>query len=580
MTFSQTPNMHTNKNKKKTSHFNVFLKLLFLFQQQSNDANLLNELENKDLGTVSDKELEDLIAQQDIGSFAESLLKQIQSDSGEAFDMVDMKPEGAGETPPHSSDEQRGPKVSTMDIPTKLESVKSNIPVKLSVNINMKGPEIVDACSKFAQKDITISKVLDSAAHTLPNVPERPIAKLKKEQLLPPTPSVLLDNKKDAFSPQLQDFCLQQPITVVRGIAAALKMDCGLFSTKALLETNPSQTIELKNQIRPDSAAGVNEANKSGWKCVTTSAYSTLGKFARYQMSQFQENLKEEQDKTTNSGAAAAAFRHEARRKACPMLKFTEDVDLSDSRRWRMQLSELTKLPSWARVVSAGNMMSHLGYPIQGMNTVKLSMKVPNARSQALQDSFCVININIGPGDCEWFGVGFEYWGALKASCDKNGVNYLHSQWWPNMQDLMDEEIPVYRFLQHPGDLVCVNSGSVHWTQAQGWCNNITWNVAPLTHKQYSLALERYEWNKLQNYKSVVGMTHLTWNLARNVRVSDPKLFEAIKKALLQSLKQVILTQEYVKILGLELRYHGHQRTDPANFCGHCDKEVFGVFFL
>ena len=91
------------------------------------------------------------------------------------------------------------------------------------------------------------------------------------------------------------------------------------------------------------------------------------------------------------------------------MLKFTEDVDLSDSRRWRMQLSELTKLPSWARVVSAGNMMSHLGYPIQGMNTVKLSMKVPNARSQALQDSFCVININIGPGDCEWFGVGFEY---------------------------------------------------------------------------------------------------------------------------------------------------------------------------
>ena len=57
-------------------------------------------------------------------------------------------------------------------------------------------------------------------------------------------------------------------------------------------------------------------------------------------------------------------------------------------------------------------------------------------------------------------------------------------------------------------------------------------------------------------------------------------MYETIKKALLQSLKQVILTQEYVKLQGLELRYHGHQRTDPANFCGHCDKEVFGVFFL
>ena len=88
-----------------------------------------------------------------------------------------------------------------------------------------------------------------------------------------------------------------------------------------------------------------------------------------------------------------------------------------------------------------------------------------------------------------------------------------------------------------------MNSGCVHWTQAQGWCNSITWKVAPLTHKQYSLALERYEWDKLQNYKSVVGMTHLSWNLARNVRVSDQKLFETLKKTLLQSLKQVILTQ-------------------------------------
>ena len=47
-------------------------------------------------------------------------------------------------------------------------------------------------------------------------------------------------------------------------------------------------------------------------------------------------------------------------------LKFTDNVDLSDSRKWKGQMSELTKLPSWARVVSAGNMLSHLGYPIQG----------------------------------------------------------------------------------------------------------------------------------------------------------------------------------------------------------------------
>ena len=107
-------------------------------QQQQNEpepstSGLLNELANKDIGSVSDKELEDLISQQDIGSFAESLLKQIQADGG---DSLDIPAEGAGETPPHSSeDDVNTLKVSTLDIPTKLETVKSNVPVKLSVNI-------------------------------------------------------------------------------------------------------------------------------------------------------------------------------------------------------------------------------------------------------------------------------------------------------------------------------------------------------------------------------------------------------------------------------------------------------------
>ena len=56
--------------------------------------------------------------------------------------------------------------------------------------------------------------------YSLPHVPERPKDKLSKEQLLPPTPSVYLDNKKDAFSPQLQEFCQEHPITVVRGMCS------------------------------------------------------------------------------------------------------------------------------------------------------------------------------------------------------------------------------------------------------------------------------------------------------------------------------------------------------------------------
>lgn len=69
----------------------------------------------------------------------------------------------------------------------------------------------------------------------------------------------------------------------------------------------------------------------------------------------------------------------------------------------------------------------------------------------------------------------------------------------------------------------------VHWVQAIGWCNNIAWNVGPLTARQYELAVTRYEWNKLESFKSIVPMVHLSWNLARNMKVSDQKLFDLIK---------------------------------------------------
>jgi len=34
------------------------------------------------------------------------------------------------------------------------------------------------------------------------------------------------------------------------------------------------------------------------------------------------------------------------------------------------------------------------------------------------------------------------------------------------LEDLYQANIPVYRFIQKPGDLVWLNSGTVHWVQA------------------------------------------------------------------------------------------------------------------
>jgi hypothetical protein len=70
----------------------------------------------------------------------------------------------------------------------------------------------------------------------------------------------------------------------------------------------------------------------------------------------------------------------------------------------------------------------------------------------------------------------------------------------------------------------------------QGWCNNIAWNVGPMTARQIQSGLERYEFNKLQNYKSIVPMLHLVWSIAKNIKTSDQKMFETIKYVILHTL--------------------------------------------
>ncbi|XP_053979544.1 histone demethylase UTY isoform X1 [Hylaeus volcanicus] len=479
----------------------------------------------------------------------------------------------------------------------KLESLCESQPDQ-ELSIEMESKCVIDACKGQGLKGVPNCSILSDRSPP-PAPPDPPSQRLTKEQLLPPTPSVYLENKKDAFSPQLQEFCLKHPIAVIRGLAAALKLDLGLFSTKTLVEANPDHGIEVRTQMQQTSDENWDPVmGRKVWGCISHRSHTTIAKYAQYQASSFQESLKEEREKAqgihtsnlsdSDSKDSTGAVRRKknafglAGRPGSKMLRFGTNVDLSDERKWKPQLQELMKLPAFARVVSAGNMLSHVGHVILGMNTVQLYMKVPGSRTPGHQENnnFCSININIGPGDCEWFAVPDAYWGVICTLCERNNINYLHGSWWPSLEDLYEENIPVYRFLQRPGDLVWVNAGCVHWVQAVGWCNNIAWNVGPLTARQYQLAIERYEWNKLQSFKSIVPMVHLSWNLARNIKVSDPRLFELIKNCLLRTMRQCCLILEFVKSKGVEVRFHGRGKNEASHYCGQCEIEVFNILFI
>ncbi|XP_071838895.1 histone demethylase UTY-like isoform X3 [Apostichopus japonicus] len=459
------------------------------------------------------------------------------------------------------------------------------------VSVFTRSPEVLRLCRKLKRNGLNFNHAILTERLPPPAPPIPPCPALAKELLNPPTPSVYVTSKSEAHSPALADYCISpdQPITVIRGLAAALKLDLGLFSTKTLVETNSEHPVEVRTQRQqpPDEnwdQLGICKV----WKCDSNRSFTTIAKYAQYQASSFQESLREETEKNSvkHNSDSESSGSSKKKKKHCPgrefkMLKFGTNVDLSDQKKWQKQLHELSKLPSFTKVVSAGNLLSHIGHTILGMNSVQLYMKVPGSRTPGHQENnnFSSVNVNIGPGDCEWFAIPEAYWGTLYNLCERANVNFLKGSWWPVLEDLFEENVPVYRFIQRPGDLVWVNAGTVHWVQAVGWCNNIAWNVGPLTDYQYRLALERYEWNKLQGYKSIVPMIHLTWNMAKNVNIRDHKLYELLKYSLLRTLKHCEVVLNYLRAEDIEVHWHGRAKNEAAHYCYVCEVEVFNILF-
>ncbi|CAJ1078911.1 lysine-specific demethylase 6A isoform X2 [Xyrichtys novacula] len=479
---------------------------------------------------------------------------------------------------------------SPMKVEPSGDVQKHSVPAGLapwsSVSIYPSSSEVLKACRNLGKNGLSTSSILLDKCPP-PRPPRPPSPPLPKDKLNPPTPSIYLENKRDAFYPPLHQFCTNSanPVTVIRGLAGALKLDLGLFSTKTLVEANPDHLVEVRTQLaQPTDENWDPSGSRKMWRCESSRSHTTIIKYAQYQASSFQESLREENEKKKEMEAEAGSSDSLMRRRKGPFkhIKFGTNIDLSDEKKWKQQLQELSKLPAFARVVSAGNLLSHVGHTILGMNTVQLYMKVPGSRTPGHQENnnFCSVNINIGPGDCEWFAVPETYWGVINDFCEKNNINFLMGSWWPNLEDLYETNVPVYRFIQRPGDLVWLNTGTIHWVQAIGWCNNIAWNVGPLTAHQYKLAVERYEWNKLQSVKSIVPMIHLSWNMARNIKVSDHKLFEMIKYCLLRTLKQCQMQRELLLNAGKELVWHGRTQNEPAHYCSICEVEVFNLLFV
>uniref|UniRef100_A0A3P8P5T0 Lysine-specific demethylase 6B n=1 Tax=Astatotilapia calliptera TaxID=8154 RepID=A0A3P8P5T0_ASTCA len=457
------------------------------------------------------------------------------------------------------------------------EVQEPRIPIPLSkINITNTAADVIRACRGASLKGKFKESYLPPAFSVKPNIAvETPIP---RDKLNPPTPSIYLESKRDAFSPVLLQFCTdpKNAVTVIRGLAGSLRLNLGLFSTKSLVEANSDHAVEVRTQVQQPADENWDASGASQtWPCESSRSHTIIAKYAQYQASTFQESLQ-------HIHVRLVSLPSSEQKPVGKIIKFGTNIDLSDPKRWKPQLQELLKLPAFMRVESSNNMLSHVGHTILGMNTVQLYMKVPGSRTPGHQENnnFCSVNINIGPGDCEWFAVHEHYWELINNLCEKHGVDYLTGSWWPVLEDLYSSNIPVYRFIQRPGDLVWINAGTVHWVQAVGWCNNIAWNVGPLNSYQYQLALERFEWNEVKKVKSIVPMIHVSWNVARTIKITDQDTFKMIKHCLLQSIKHIQILRDQLVAAGKKICYQSRVKDEPAYYCNECDVEVFNLLFV
>ncbi|XP_057709821.1 lysine-specific demethylase 6B [Corythoichthys intestinalis] len=528
--------------------------------------------------------------------------------SGSWLDSSDLLKLKALSDGPHKELKIRLIKVESGDRETFIASEVEDKRIPLEeISIQNTAAEVIRSCKGARVKGKFRESFLLSALSVKPIMTSE--ESFPREKLNPPTPSIYLESKRDAFSPVLLQFCTdpKNPVTVIRGLAGSLRINLGLFSTKSLVEANAEQAVEVRTQVQQPADENWDPSGTGQtWPCESSRSHTTIAKYAQYQASSFQESLQEDKgsdeeeeddddddeeegDKKPSDNSDTQSKDSNAKENCCSdqkpvgkIIKFGTNIDLSHPKRWKPQLQELNKLPAFMRVESSGNMLSHVGHTILGMNTVQLYMKVPGSRTPGHQENnnFCSVNINIGPGDCEWFSVHENYWQAINDFCEKHGVDYLTGSWWPVLEDLYNANIPVYRFIQRPGDLVWINAGTVHWVQAVGWCNNIAWNVGPLNAYQYQLALERFEWNEVKKVKSIVPMIHVSWNVARTLKITDSDTYKMIRHCLLQSMKRIQILRDQLVAEGKKISYQGRVKDEPAYYCNECDVEVFNLLFV
>lgn len=83
---------------------------------------------------------------------------------------------------------------------------------------------------------------------------------------------------------------------------------------------------------------------------------------------------------------------------------------------------------------------------------------------------------------------------------------------------------------------------------------------------------------RFQGYKSLVPLQHLCWQLARNIRFSNQKIYVIIKQMLIRSLAYCKMVADMVTAAGKSIKVHPRQKGEVSHYCSTCEVRSFISF--
>uniref|UniRef100_A0A8R1HHI2 JmjC domain-containing protein n=1 Tax=Caenorhabditis japonica TaxID=281687 RepID=A0A8R1HHI2_CAEJA len=409
-------------------------------------------------------------------------------------------------------------------------------------------------------------------------------------------PVITLNNKEELESNDLKRILNSASITVVKNVCKAADIDTDIFQLDALVEMVPDLMMDCLYQ-NPQSADGnYNTEGTEQWKTSSWRYKKELSWFQAYMKKRFAK-CEDSFAKMLNScdyEKTEKMIMEEMLKEQGEILEaeldedmpwsiFGTNIDMQDREAFAIQHANLDKLPEWLRPEFDGNLLNLIGEDVLGINTVQIYVKPPGSRTAAHMENSLMasINVNLGPGNCIWFAVPYEYWGEIYDMVKKRKCNYFDQDYWPNEQELRDAGIPVMKFEQKPDELVYVNTGCFHWVQAAGYCVNVSWNVGQPTFTQLSISMIAHSHNILNKYMHHVPIIKIAWEIAkRKLYLDNEDISNVIRSIMIRSMAHAKWYEKEVRRRKKNKIYKPHELefSIPAVIrCHQCGAEMFHV---